>query len=71
LHPGNLFKDLAEPDTCGNKKPEKLTVLKLSLFMDEDEPKIVKRRLRRVETDTGELLPRTVEELRFQMRLQL
>ncbi len=65
----NLFKDLAEIHTGERQKLEKLTLMKLSLLMDEDEPKIVKRRLRRAETDTSELLPRTVEELRVQMRL--
>lgn len=46
-------------------------MLKLNLLIEEDESKKIRRQLRRAETDTNELLPKTVEELKVQMRFDL
>jgi hypothetical protein len=73
LYAGNLFKDLTEVQSG---KPQvqlesKLTILKLSLLIDEDEPKLIKRRLRKTNTDTSELNTKTHDEMKELMKMQI
>jgi hypothetical protein len=45
--------------------------MKQLLLIEEDEPKIIRRRLKRIETDANDFLPKTLDEMKVQMRIHL